>query len=476
MKKINFRSKAFRMGGYSVIATAIVLIIAIAVNVLAGALPAGWTQLDLTIHQLLEISEQTKAIVSGLDTRVDVYWLAEGGAEDVRVEALLQRYEDLSSQLHVSKKDPNANAAFVEQYVTGEYSNNCLVVVSGDRHLYVSNAEIFVYNYNDYSFMTGDVDITFEGEAALTRAISYVTSEDLPRIYALTGHGETELPESFRNAVAKQNMELTELSLLTVDAIPADADCVMLYGPASDISESEKEMLLSYLGKGGSLFLIADPAQDEAGRPNLEALMAGYGVTAQKGLLVEGDRDHYGLGYPYCLLPDLKAHTITQPLIDGRYKVMLPIAQGLNVAEELPKGVTVTELLTTSDKSFSKTAGYAMSSYEKEEGDVDGPFATAVAVEDSTTDAHIVYVASVGLTEDQADAQVSGGNQDFFINALGWMCEFEQSISIHTKSLNYEYLSMDSNAVTVMTVLVIAIIPVSYLVVGLIVFIRRKRR
>lgn len=475
MKKRNFQSKALRVGGYSVMATAIVLIIAILVNVLAGALPASWTQLDLTVNQLLEISEQTRTVVGALETQVDVYWLVRGGAEDVRVEALLQRYEELSSQLHVTKKDPEVNPAFVEQYVTGDYSDNCLIVVSGDRHRYVSNAEIFVYNYDNY-FYTGEVDITFEGEAALTGAIAYVTNEELPKIYTLTGHGETALPESFQNAVAKQNMEIADLSLLTVDAVPEDGDCVMIYGPASDISETEKEMLLTYLGSGGSLFLIADPAQDEAGYPNLEALMESYGVTAQKGILVEGDRNHYGLGYPYCLLPDLQAHTITQPLIDGSYKVMLPIAQGLNVAQTLPDGVTVTKLLTTSEKSYSKTAGYAMTTSEKEEGDVDGPFAAAVAIADSNTDAHIVYVASVGLTEDQADTQVSGGNQDFFVNALGWMCEFEQSISIHSKSLKYEYLSIDSSTVAVMTVLVIGIIPLSYLAVGLFVFIRRKRR
>ena len=34
-----------------------------------------------------------------------------------------------------------------------------------------------------------------------------------------------------------------------------------------------------------------------------------------------------------------------------------------------------------SDSSFSKVAGYEMTTYDKEEGDIDGPFAVAVSVE-----------------------------------------------------------------------------------------------
>ena len=57
----------------------------------------------------------------------------------------------------------------------------------------------------------------------------------------------------------------------------------------------------------------------------------------------------------------------------------MPIATGLRVTET--DNGTVTELLTTSESAFSKIAGYDLTSYEKEEGDVDGPFTVAVSVE-----------------------------------------------------------------------------------------------
>ena len=39
----------------------------------------------------------------------------------------------------------------------------------------------------------------------------------------------------------------------------------------------------------------------------------------------------------------------------------------------------MTSLLTTSDAAFSKLAGYDMTTYEKEEGDIDGPFSLGVS-------------------------------------------------------------------------------------------------
>ena len=61
------RTRSFRVGGYSVAAAAIVLAIAVAVNVLVGALPDSMTQIDTTSSQLFTISDQTEQLVAGLE-------------------------------------------------------------------------------------------------------------------------------------------------------------------------------------------------------------------------------------------------------------------------------------------------------------------------------------------------------------------------------------------------------------------------
>lgn len=470
----SFKTRAFRAGGYSVAAAVIVIAIAVVVNLLASALPASLTQFDTTANQLYSISEQTELLVGGLEKEVNIYWIVQAGSEDGIVETMLENYAGLSENIHVEKKDPDVYPTFVQQY-TDSVSNNSLVVTCGDRYRYIDSGDIYVYDYYSY-YTTGTLTAEYNGESELTSAIDYVINEDLPKIYTLTGHGEASLTDTFQEAVEKENIDTAQLSLLSVDEIPDDADCILICAPQSDIAEEEKALLENYLAAGGKLMLITDPLQDGS-LTNLEGLMAAYGVTVAEGIVIEGDRNSYAFGYPYNLLPSYGSHSITSPLSQSGYYVLLSVAQGLTVSGDVPENISVTELLTTSSSAYSKVAGYDLTTYEKEDGDISGPFALGVAIEDSATGASMVWVSSSSLLNEDANTQVSGGNLDLFLNALSWMVETDESaISIHAKSLNYDYLTIDSGAASTLTVLVIAVIPVLYLAVGIYINVRRKRR
>ena len=70
---------------------------------------------------------------------------------------------------------------------------------------------------------------------------------------------------------------------------------------------------------------------------------------------------------------------------------------------------TVTSLLTTSDSAFSKVDGYSLTTYEKEDGDIDGPFTVAVSIEE-TDGGQIVWFSSSAFLDDMYNAYSSGAN------------------------------------------------------------------
>lgn len=120
-----------------------------------------------------------------------------------------------------------------------------------------------------------------------------------------------------------------------------------------------------------------------------------------------------------------------------------------------------------------------MTTYEKEEGDIDGPFALAVAVTETLDDggeAELIWVSSAYLLDDATNQGVSGGNEDFFLNCLNWLCGSESGISIHAKSIGNEYLTITSGASSMLTALVVVIIPAAFLAFGIVVWYRRKKR
>ncbi len=359
----------------------------IVVNIFASALPTTLTKYDISSTKLYSVTSNTKVVVNALEQDVTIYWIVQSGEEEDVIENLLGKYESLSEHIDVVKKNPDVYPTFAEQYTDETVANNSLVVECGERSRYIAYEDIYVQEADMYSY---SYTTSFDGEGAITSAIDYVVTEDLPQLYVLEGHGESELPSTFADQINKENMETVSLSLLTVDAVPEEADCVLIYSPTSDISEEERDMLADYVSGGGKLMVMAGPVEDGS-LDNLYSLLSDYGVEATEGIVVEEDREHYALRMPYVLLSDMGSSEITDPLTEENYYVLMPISMGLTVGENT--NGTVTQLLTTSGSAFSKSAGYDISTYKKEEGDIDGPFTLAVSVE-STGGGQMVWFTS----------------------------------------------------------------------------------
>ena len=481
MKKLlnSFKTRAFRVGGYSVIAAAIVIAIVIVANVVVNALPTNIKMIDLSQNLLYSFSDQTRKIVSEADRQVVIYWICQAGYENSTLENVLDRYEELSDKLSVVPIDTNNNPTFAETYNLSEVSNNSLLVASDLRFRYIDAAEIIettgMYD-KDGNYL--GTSASLDGEQEITSAINYCLMKTLPKVYQTTGHGESYLPERYVDAVERLNLTIEDLNLL-LTGIPADCDTLMMIDPKGDISRNEYELLSGYLEKGGRMILVTSPRTAE--RPNIDELMSDYCMREETGILAEGDSTMYAAAYDQrYLLPEMTKHTITQPLIDNRYVVFMPISSGI-VRYGNSDYITLTRLLTTSSSSYSKVAGYQMSTVEMEEGDLKASYGVCVLAEKvspdySNDDTMVVWFSSASIVDEKVDTMVSGGNMDMFLNSLSYICEQTNSISIHSKSLNYRYLNVSGAAATLWSVILIGVIPVACLTVGLVIFLRRRKK
>lgn len=463
-KKINSRI-ATRGGAYAFAVTAIVLAILIAVNILASVLPASATKYDITSTNLYSITSSTKAVVNNMEKDVTVYWIVQANQEDEIIENLLEKYESLSSHIAVVKKNPDVYPTFMSQYTGESVPNNSLIVECGDKSRYISYSEIYLadVDYSTYSYV-----YSFDGEGAITSAIDYVTSDDLPKLYMLEGHGEAALPDAFRTQIEKENMELETFSLLNADEIPGDADALLIYAPSSDISEEEASLLKEYLEGGGRLLVIAGSTEDGT-LDNLCSVLSAYGVDAVDGIVVDTDRAHYAFQQPYILLPDIASNEITDPLIEGKYYAIFPLAQGLTVT-----GSAATALLTTSSDAYSKADGFQLQTYDKEEDDADGPFALAVSVE-TVGGGQMIWFSSGYFLEEIYNAYSSGANLDLTMNALSSLIGQREAVSIRSKSLSYNYLTISESAATILKTWMIGVIPAAFVLYGVFTVIERRK-
>lgn len=541
MKNINGTRKHFRVGMYTTVVSLAAILLTVLVNLFVGSLPDTKTKYDLSAAELFTIGEQSVQIAKSIDHEVTIYLLAQNGNEEDALLEFLNRYSAQNSKIKVKTKDPVLYSTFASQYTSEEVTENSLIVVDDvtGRSVYIDYDDIYyISDYSiDYTTYSYVYEYGFDGESLVTSALNYVSSEDLPVVYRLSGHGE--LPTDYfdvETMLAGDNVTLDSLNLLTTGSIPEDCDCLLIFHPTSDLSSSETEIVLTYLKEGGKAMIVTDPSSYSAQEyPNLASVLAYYGITTEEGVVVEGDgnyyyRDYYS--YPSYLLPDINAsHEITAPLA-GNYYVLLPTVAGITVTDTGRDTVTVTSLLDTSDSAYSKAAGYNMTTYTKEDGDIDGGFSVAVAVTetlgegssadgdtDSTTDSdadsaiasdtdsmtasdtdsdeaddansgaasdtqgdssdnetRIVYFTGYLFLYDQIDSQVSGANHDLFLNSVGWLCDRSETISIRAKTYTDEYITVSSGAAVGWEILLIAVLPLAVLIPGIVICVRRRTR
>ena len=463
----------FIAGSWSAFAAIIVIVIAVVANLVVGSLPGTVTQIDMTSNSIYSLSEQTKRIAKSLDKDVTLYLLATSGNEDNTITRFLNQYADLSGYIKVETVDPNEQPTFLKGYEleTSRLYQNSVIVDSEGRYRLVGYDEIYVtdYSMNYYSY-SYDTTTTFAGENAITNAIHYVTSENLPKVYVLSGHGEQELSSDVTDMIKQDNMEYESLSLLSIDAVPEDAAAVLINAPASDLGDDETSVLLTYLENGGNVVLLTDYI--ESGKmTNLLKVTESMGLTVESGIVIEGDRNMHITRYPHYILPEVASHDITDAIKEGGYYILVPIAQP--IAETADSTAEITWLLTTSSSAYAKQAALNMKTTEKEDGDTDGSFHVGAISEKG---GKLIWFSSGSLLDSNVDRTVAGGNSNLLMNALNWMSGQEESISIRAKSMDEETLTVPASSSSFWSVVMIGVIPAALVGIGIIIYVRRKRR
>lgn len=476
MKKFKFTSsangKVFRNGLYSTAILAAAIVLAVLANLLVGAIPSKYTELDLSEAKMYTLSDSSRKLVQGMDQDVTIYYLCETGNEDAILTKLLDHYAEASSHLRWEQKDPALYPTFAAQYGASDAAAGSLIVVSGDDSVVLDAADLYEYDYSDY-YTTGSANVTFGGEKQITSAIYKLTAAEESHVYYTTNHGEQAPTSSLTEALEAQNLDLQPLDLLT-STIPDDCSLLIINAPASDFASDglvdEISQLQAYLKNGGKVLLTTSAFTDT---PNLDAVMAQFGLAREPGLVVEGDAGHALYGYPYSLFPDYGT-TEESTALNGVNKgshVMLSVAQGITVTET--DGVAAEPLLNTSEDSYSKADLDENTSSEKGAGDVDGPFPLAVWARNDSTGAEVIWIGCPNMDNEQLYQSVPG-NLTFLQGCAASMVG--QEILIDTKALEAEPITVAASSAMTLGMVFVFLLPAAVLVAGAAVVLLRRRR
>lgn len=495
-RRYHVSKKNFSLSAYSSTVIAGSIAVAVILNLIVAELPSRYTVFDLTANRLYSLTDDTKELVSNIGEDVTIYVLANENQADSTLANTLDSYEGLSSHIKVTYVDPAVNPKFYTKYTDGSISSNSVIVESSRRSRVVDYNDLYVSEL-DYSTYSQNVT-GYDAEGQITSAISYVLSENMPKIYMVTGHGELELDSTFTDAIQKANIDTETINLMDYDAVPEDAAAVFVNAPAGDFSSDDTEKLLTYLNDGGDIFINTTYTGKDM--PNFDKLLDFYGVQVSKGLIIETAQNSYYQD-PFYLLPSIEYDTITSDIYSGNSYVFAPYCQGLTFTEK--EDVEVTPLLASSEKSYVRDDIENSTSYDRQDGDEDGPFyiglsctaqvAGAASQEQETDESGNTDAASgdvknsestaiifscESLFTQEADAMVAGTNQKLFSGVLqAFETEDGESSSVVIPVKNYEveYLTVSQSWISVLALITVVVIPFGFLITGFVIWFRRRK-
>lgn len=478
MEKKNGFNKRFKRGSYSSVLTLIVVVAVVAANLLIGELDGIYTEFDVSGKKLYEISDQTREVLEGLKEDVTIYLVAQEENVNSILEEFIGRYGELSGHIKIQHIDPVENPSFTTKYSSSRIYENSLIVESGKRHKVVGYYDIYQSSYAGTDSSGEAVYSTdFAGEGQLTSAIGYVVTDNLPTLYVLNGHGEMTLPDALTGSITQENIAVGELNLITQGSVPENCDGIFIVSPQRDLTEQEGELLSGYMEQGGKLFLIRDYVSEKL--PNLESLMASYGLQVKEGIVLEGDASHY-IQQNYYTVPDYVSHAITEPMISSNIRCLAITGQALMETPENQesKEAQISWLLQTSDKAFNKEKIVDSSSMVQTEEDETGSFYLGAVSKKGSgeNESAMAVLTTSSFVDETVNAYIAGGNYDMLINTIGWLCEHEEAITIHTKNLDMEYIAINANQVIVWSIVLVIAIPLLLLTAGVVIWVVRRRR
>jgi len=444
-------------------------------------------KIDITDTGLYEISETSRRILTNLKEDVTVYILmAEDEVQNydgfAQANELLKMYRSLANEhFHIEYVDVYKNPTFLSQYQdTGEdLTSGSFIIQSDKRYKTCKLTDLYEYGtyYNsetdsNYSYISG-----YQADQTFATAIHYVTTDNLPTVALITGHDEY-YSDGLLKIFTNNNFIVEEIAL-AFEEIPSNTAIVVMGAPQQDYTAEEIEKLDKYLSDDyGNVMAFTGISTEPT--PNLDLYYEEWGIQVSDQLVCDSARAITSL---YYVVPYVVDNTICSNLT-SESMVVIPYGRAMSkLWDTSSTGRTATTVLESANTSYGKDysdSSTTITTFNKEEGDQDGPFAMAIYSEYATTISSTEYtskfllVSSGYAVEDSYLGTSSLENQEFFTDAINYLYPSINAISIDSISLSSGSLIILEDQAAVCFWLLVVVFPVLVGGLGLYVWLKRR--
>ena len=475
-RKNIFNNRKLKYGSLSTALTVSFIAVVVILNIVCTTLTTNYSlKLDISGDGLYELDTQTLQIIDKNEN--DIKFTVYAAEKDFTAQftEILRRIVRQSSHFSLEFVDPNQNPTFATSFGT-QYSitEGALVMQMGDKIRVVALDEMYSYDEEDGS-------LTYLLEERVASCVMGFMQDREEIIYFVTGHGESTDP-TFRNHFANNGYTVKDVSLYKDMTFDEKATMMVIVAPVRDYSAGEVAAIDSFLSNsyeyGRNLMFFTGAASTEL--PNLESFLYEWGFELGQDMIVESDAARY-ISLPTIFQPTIADNDLTENLTTSAVPTVLSAARSITTRFETNGNLTVAPVMKTSESAYAKsTAENAnITTYEKQEGDVQGPL-TVAALSQNIKVYNNQNIYSHVFVSGSADMLISdymayADNGDFLIKLYDQMMQREsETVLSAVKYASSQTLVLTEAQSTLIAVVVMGVIPGIVLIAGIIVFIRRR--
>lgn len=443
-----FTRRSSKLGANTIVLSLAVLGILVAVNVLVFRHDKRF---DMTANKLYSLSEQSQKIASSL--KKDVNFIYFSNQADTQLQEQMAEYQVYNRRIHFERIDPVAHPDAASRYNIRQMDQ--MVAVSGSQTVHPQG--------------TSEEDIT--------NALIQLTHQGVKTVCFITGHGERSIDDtgasgysSAKDELTKEGYKVQTVNLVTSNGVPSACTVLVDAGPSKALFPQEATMVQTYLKDGGKFFALLDPDTNSG----LDSLFQDWNINVGDNTVI--DVSGYGrlvnAGPAVPIVFDYGDSPITQGFKSTM--TVFPLARTVSIADKSKVTPSDVELLKTTAQSFAtpKITGNTVKFDPKL--DAQGPLSLGVAGEqkEGAKSARMVVIGnSVFATNRWVGMQRNG---DLFYNAINWLSQEEDLISIRPKSPSNRRVTMTESQQRTLWYLSIFILPGLVVIGGILIWWRRR--
>jgi ABC-type uncharacterized transport system involved in gliding motility auxiliary subunit len=418
-------------------------------------------QADWTTGARNTISDGSRRLLDGMDQPVQITaYVREDELTRGQIKDLVGTYQRFKDDITLEFINPDLTPERV-------------------RELGIASGGEIVIRYQDRS-----EKIQTLSEQHLTNALLRLTRQEERWIVFLKGHGER--PSSgetnhglgaFSKELERKGLNIQAISLVESE-IPSNTNLLVLASPRSTLLPGEMKKLQYYIENGGNLLWLSEPGTP----PGLEPLAEQLGVNFLPGMVVDATTQMFGIENPtFVVITGYPRHDISSEMTKV---TVFPEAAGLETTDSA--AWTAIPLLTTLEHSWTEIGEIEGEiRFDQDSDERAGPL-----------DIGVVLTRSLADETEEADASIPNqrvivigdgdflsntylgnpGNLDLGLNIVRWLSHDDATIDIQVKSAPDTTLILGKVAQAVIAIGFLIGLPLLLLLIGIIIWLRRRRR